>query len=54
MKNWAMEKKQFLRKRVPKTHLVIPVHCRLLGVPTVTDRLLQQAVSQVLMPKYEQ
>ena len=26
---------------------------RLLGVPTVTDRLLQQAVSQVLMPKYE-
>lgn len=27
---------------------------RLLGVPTVTDRLLQQAVSQVLMPKYEQ
>lgn len=27
---------------------------RLLGVPTVTDRLLQQAVSQVLMPKYEE
>lgn len=27
---------------------------RLLGVPTVTDRLLQQAVSQVLMPKWEQ
>jgi len=27
---------------------------RLLGVPTVTDRLLQQAVSQVLMSKYEQ
>jgi group II intron reverse transcriptase/maturase len=26
---------------------------RLLGIPTVTDRLLQQAVSQVLMPKYE-
>jgi RNA-directed DNA polymerase len=26
---------------------------RLLGVPTVTDRLLQQAVSQVLMPLYE-
>jgi group II intron reverse transcriptase/maturase len=26
---------------------------RLLGVPTVTDRLLQQAVSQVLMPVYE-
>lgn len=26
----------------------------LLGVPTVTDRLLQQAVSQVLMPMYEQ
>ena len=26
---------------------------RLLGVPTVTDRLLQQAVSQVLMPMYE-
>jgi RNA-directed DNA polymerase len=26
---------------------------RLLGVPTVTDRLLQQAVSQALMPKYE-
>ena len=26
---------------------------RLLGVPTVTERLLQQAVSQVLMPKYE-
>jgi len=26
---------------------------RLLGVPTVTDRLLQQAVSQVLMPIYE-
>ena len=26
---------------------------RLLGVPTVTDRLLQQAVSQVLMPKFE-
>lgn len=25
---------------------------RLLGVPTVTDRLLQQAVSQVLMPMY--
>ena len=27
---------------------------RLLGVPTVTERLLQQAVSQVLIPKYEQ
>ncbi len=26
---------------------------RLLGIPTVTDRLLQQAVSQVLMPKFE-
>ena len=26
---------------------------RLLGIPTVTDRILQQAVSQVLMPKYE-
>jgi RNA-directed DNA polymerase len=26
---------------------------RLLGIPTVTDRLLQQAVAQVLMPKYE-
>ncbi len=26
---------------------------RLLGIATVTDRLLQQAVSQVLMPKYE-
>ena len=26
---------------------------RLLGVPTVTERLLQQAVSQVLIPKYE-
>jgi group II intron reverse transcriptase/maturase len=26
---------------------------RLLGVPTVTDRLLQQAVSQVMMPKFE-
>ncbi|MBW8003836.1 MAG: group II intron reverse transcriptase/maturase [Planctomycetes bacterium] len=26
---------------------------RLLGVPTVTDRLLQQAVSQVIMPKFE-
>jgi group II intron reverse transcriptase/maturase len=26
---------------------------RLLGIPTVTDRLLQQAVSQMLMPKYE-
>ena len=27
---------------------------RLLGIPTVTDRLLQQAVSQALMGKYEQ
>ena len=27
---------------------------RLLGIPTVTDRLLQQAVSQVLLPLYEQ
>ena len=26
---------------------------RLLGVPTVVERLLQQAVSQVLMPKWE-
>src|SRR5690554_1713420 len=26
---------------------------RLLGIPTVTDRMLQQAVSQVLMPNYE-
>ena len=26
---------------------------RLLGIPTVTDRVLQQAVSQVLMPQYE-
>ena len=26
---------------------------RLLGVPTVTDRLLQQAVCQVVMPKFE-
>src|SRR5699024_4625785 len=26
---------------------------RLLGVPTVTDRVLQQAVSQVLMPHFE-
>jgi group II intron reverse transcriptase/maturase len=26
---------------------------RLLGIPSVTDRLLQQAVSQYLMPKYE-
>src|SRR5680860_763606 len=26
---------------------------RLLGIPTVTDRLLQQAVSHYLMPKYE-
>ena len=26
---------------------------RLLGIPTVTDRVLQQALSQVLMPKYE-
>ena len=26
---------------------------RLLGVPTVTDRLLQQAVHQVIMPKFE-
>ena len=25
---------------------------RLLGVPTVVERLLQQAVSQVLMPKW--
>lgn len=34
---------------IPKTN----GKTRLLGVPTVTDRLLQQAVSQVLMPKYE-
>jgi len=27
---------------------------RLLGVPTVTDRALQQAVSQVIMPRFEQ
>ena len=26
---------------------------RLLGIPTVTDRVLQQAVSQALMPHYE-
>lgn len=26
---------------------------RLLGIPTVTDRLLQQAVSQVLIPKFD-
>ena len=26
---------------------------RLLGIPTVTDRLLQQAVSQVISPKFE-
>ncbi len=26
---------------------------RLLGVPTVTDRMLQQAVSQVIAPKFE-
>ena len=26
---------------------------RLLGIPTVVDRFLQQAVSQVLMPKFE-
>src|SRR5690554_4234395 len=26
---------------------------QLLGIPTVTDRMLQQAVSQVLMPHYE-
>lgn len=26
---------------------------RLLGIPTVTDRLLQQAVHQVIMPKFE-
>ena len=26
---------------------------RLLGIPTVTDRLLQQAVSQVIGPKFE-
>ena len=26
---------------------------RLLGIPTVVDRWLQQAVSQVLMTKYE-
>lgn len=26
---------------------------RLLGIPTVTDRVLQQAVSQILMPHYE-
>lgn len=26
---------------------------RLLGIPTATDRLLQQAVSQVLMPRFE-
>jgi RNA-directed DNA polymerase len=26
---------------------------RLLGIPSVLDRLLQQAVSQILMPKYE-
>jgi RNA-directed DNA polymerase len=26
---------------------------RLLGIPTVTERLLQQAVAQVMMPKYE-
>ena len=27
---------------------------RMLGIPTVLDRLLQQAISQVLMPKYEE
>src|SRR5690606_21932322 len=26
---------------------------RLLGIPTVTDRMLQQAVSQVIAPKFE-
>lgn len=26
---------------------------RLLGIPTVTDRLLQQAVLQVMMPRFE-
>ncbi len=52
--------KQLIEKRyLPQAILGVEIpknegKVRLLGVPTVTDRLLQQAVSQVLMPKYEQ
>lgn len=36
-------------KEIPKRNGKI----RLLGIPTVVDRMLQQAVSRVLMPQYE-
>ena len=51
---------QFIRKEKYTAQAILGVEIpkgngktRLLGIPTVTDRLLQQAVSQVLMPHYE-
>lgn len=36
-------------KEIPKSNK----NKRLLGIPTVVDRMLQQAVARIIMPKYE-
>jgi len=49
VKNQSYLPQAILGLEIPKSN----GKTRLLGIPTVTDRLLQQAVSQVLMQKYE-
>ncbi|CAM5200945.1 transposase [Lysinibacillus sphaericus] len=60
LENWASIKAQILagtyepqpvrRVEIPKPDNGV----RLLGIPTVTDRLIQQAISQILSKEYDQ
>ena len=58
--NWEMLRKDILEgnfraQAVRRVEITKPQGgTRMLGIPTVTDRLLQQAIAQWLNPKYEQ
>ncbi len=61
---WLIDHKNELRQSIMDgTYMPLPVRCvlipkangkkRKLGIPTVIDRMIQQAISQILLPIYE-